>query len=117
MTNRYAKHQVFLKQVLLRLAVLQRDCRFWENATGKVRTDQGRWIKFGLKGSADIIGISDQGRFLSIEIKTGQAVQNEGQKNFEEMINKRNGLYIVFRDNEDIDTQIKRAFKEGPSNY
>lgn len=71
--------------------------RCWKNATGvtKIRTQV---IKFGLKGSADILGIvKPSGRFLAIECKTGQAVQSEFQKNFENMIKTSGGIYLVAR--------------------
>lgn len=52
-------------------------------------------VRFGLVGSADIIGIAVGGRFLAIEVKTGDAVQSKQQKNFERMITDFFGVYIL----------------------
>ena len=73
-------------------------CMAWSNNTGKVqckRTDA--WIKFGLKGSSDILGCY-KGLFLGVEVKTGGATQHDGQKRFEKMIRQIGGIYVVIRD-------------------
>jgi hypothetical protein len=56
-----------------------------------------RVIRFGLKGSSDIIGIY-KGRFLGIEVKTGNARQSKDQKRFQAMIDKMGGIYVVIRE-------------------
>ena len=57
-------------------------------------------MQYGLKGSADLTGITNLGIRLEIEIKTGKSVQSEAQKNFMEMIRAQNGIYIVCREND-----------------
>lgn len=76
-------------------------CRVWRNETGmalNIRTEQP--FHYGLKGSADIIGICN-GFFIAIECKTGNATQSEQQKNFQAMIEKFGGFYVVIRSKED----------------
>jgi hypothetical protein len=64
--------------------------------------DGQRIIKYGLVGSADILGILGPfGRFLAIEIKTGNAKQSKQQHAFEKMIISRGGLYFVYRSTEE----------------
>jgi hypothetical protein len=76
--------------------------RIWKNATGVAEQD-GRKIRFGLKGSADILGIiGGQGKFLAIEVKTGRGRQTKEQKAFQKMIENHGGLYILARSVEDV---------------
>jgi len=66
-------------------------------------------FKYGLKGSADIIGILDNGKFLAIEIKTGKATQSKEQKNFAAMIKKHSGHYFVCRKTDDALNFVKHC--------
>ena len=91
------KHQDTLKTALINLSQLEY-CRAWSNNTGVGRDLKSeRIIRFGLKGSSDIIGIY-KGRFLAVEIKTGNAVQSDQQKKFQKMVCKLGGIYVVIRD-------------------
>ena len=104
-------HQVVCKKVLINMSTPV--CRVWSNNTGMVKTDQGRVVKFGLKGSSDIIGIY-KGLFLGIEVKTGNAVQNIGQKRFEKMIGLMGGIYIIIT-NQNVEqclAIVEQAHKE-----
>lgn len=73
----------------------------WKNASGVAMAD-GRHIRYGLKGSPDIIGVIEGGRFLGIEVKTGCATQSPQQKKFQKIFEQLGGLYIVARSLEDI---------------
>ena len=70
--------------------------RVWANNTGMIKTDD-RVVKFGLKGSSDIIGIY-KGIFLGIEVKTGNAKQSKFQINFQKMVEKMGGIYVLITD-------------------
>ena len=88
-------HSKLVNELLLMIGRDFPNIRCWKNATGvtKVKT---RVIKFGLKGSADILGIiKPSGKLLAIECKTGQAIQSKFQKNFENMILDFGGIYLV----------------------
>ena len=67
------------------------------------------FFSYGLKGSADILGILRDGRLLAIEIKSGQARQSKVQKNFEKMINDFGGVYIVARSPEEALNSVKHC--------
>lgn len=55
-------------------------------------------VKFGLTGSADIIGlVAPYGRFLAIEVKDAKGRQSEQQKRFEEMVKSMGGIYFIAR--------------------
>jgi len=101
--SQYTAHQKLVQDILITLSQLSH-VRIWANSTGigRALTDDERVIKFGLKGSADIIGIigdekNPLGRFLAIEVKTGTGKQRPEQKAFQKMILSRGGLYILAR--------------------
>ena len=80
--------------------------RLWMNPTGAAYRN-GRLIRYGLKGSADITGIMPWGQRVEIEVKTGKATQKENQESFEKMILKNNGIYFVGRSVESVLNSLK----------
>jgi len=93
-------HAELVDAVLLRLGTLP-VCRVWKNATGAVKTPTG-FIKFGLKGSADILGLTSDGKLLAIECKSGSAVLSKHQRMFQRMVTKMDGRYLLCRDADNI---------------
>lgn len=69
----------------------------WRNNTGSYKTDAGHYVAYGLKGSADIIGMTSTGRFLAIEVKSSTGTLNPDQRLFRDAVMKNGGLYIVAR--------------------
>lgn len=68
----------------------------WRNNTGEL-PNNGRWMSFGHAGSADIIGLLPDGRFLAIECKSERGLLSEAQKLFRAKIQANNGVYVVIR--------------------
>ena len=66
---------------------------FWRNNVGRKHN-----LQFGLKGSADILGTTQQGIFFAIEVKDHKGKQSPEQKRFEEKVNANNAIYILARD-------------------
>jgi hypothetical protein len=65
----------------------------FRNNVGAFRDLTGRWIRTGLAvGSADLIGIRRDGRFLSVEVKTGKARLTADQRAWAEMILRFGGI-------------------------
>ena len=94
-------HTNLIKKTLLELS--KANCRAWQNDTGVALSIDGkRIIRFGLKGSSDIIGIHYTGKFISCEIKIGSDKLRSEQIAFKAMIEKMNGLYFLIRSEEDI---------------
>ena len=56
-------------------------CTAWRNNSGAIKIGK-RFIKFGLKGSPDIIGYNQKGRFIGVEIKIGTDQLSIEQTNF-----------------------------------
>jgi len=53
----------------------------WRNNTGALRSDD-RFVRFGFRGSSDIIGVLPGGRALFIEVKRKVGRLTEAQKEF-----------------------------------
>lgn len=102
--NRTKPHEELVRRILAEIGA-RKDLRVWKANTGAVKTD-GRFIRFGLPGMADITGILAGGRRLEIEVKTGSARQTTQQKNFQEMIEHFGGIYILARSVDDVTTVL-----------
>lgn len=67
----------------------------WSNATGAVHHD-GRMLRYGLKGSADILACIG-GRMVGIEAKVGRDAWRTPQRAFADALTRAGGLYILAR--------------------
>lgn len=67
----------------------------WSNATGAAKVD-GRMIRYGLPGSADILACVD-GRMIGIEAKVGRDAWRPKQRAFADALNRAGGTYILAR--------------------
>ncbi len=108
-------HTELVNATILKLGATEY-CRCWKNHVGtavrvswvkKLQTIHGYQIPadqlmkgllyYGQLGSADITGILSNGLSLWIECKTGTGSQTKVQRNFEKMIQKFRGVYMVVR--------------------
>lgn len=78
---------------------------FYRNNTGAFKTEWGGFVKFGAKGSPDIIAVI-KGLFVGIECKDKQT-QSEDQKQFQKSLEDAGGIYILAHSIDDI---IARGF-------
>ena len=67
----------------------------WRNNTGAVKTDE-RFIRYGYRGSADILGITQDGRMICIECKVKTKLSSY-QQAFLEEVKRRGGIAVVCR--------------------
>jgi hypothetical protein len=84
----------------------------WRNNTGAVKVEAqhgARFVRFGKKGSSDILGVLDDGRFMAIEVKGPKGKATFEQRDFLAEIAKRGGVAFVARSIEDVD---KHLFKK-----
>ena len=118
-----AEHDKVVNEIILTLGSTDM-CRVWRNETGKgikmsyymaCKKNEMSWesldrgiFSYGLKGSADILGILNDGRFLAIEVKTGNAKQSKIQKNFGAMIQKFGGVYMVCKNKKEALHNVKQ---------
>jgi hypothetical protein len=72
------------------------DLTIWRNNTGAAFDREGRMIKFGVKGQADISGIMKPlGTRIEIEVKRPGGKQRPEQKQYGQMIQDHGGIYLV----------------------
>lgn len=88
--------------------------RFWtgrvlHKADDQVTLGNSVMIPCGLAvGSADIIGICPDGRFLAVEVKTKTGRPTKEQLNFIEQVKKQNGIAGIARSVQDALDLIPR---------
>lgn len=72
------------------------------NNVGQMIDKDGRRVVYGWlgKGSADLLGMFN-GRFVAVEIKTPIGRQSPEQKLFQQLVEKRGGVYVLLRSVED----------------
>jgi hypothetical protein len=71
---------------------------------GLGQTLRGNIVKYGLKGSSDIVGVvGPHGKFLAIEIKTGGATHTKEQRSFETTVKLLGGYYVTLRTDQDLE--------------
>lgn len=79
------------------------DLRIWRANVLVAQDRNGRVIRAGIKGQADISGIMrPSGRRIEIECKTSTGRQSKEQKRWQAMIEWAGGLYILARRIEDV---------------
>lgn len=115
--SRLLSEKARLNDILIAVTALDRTCA-WRNNTGMawqghqrrarvgetVRVEPGmviltgaRTIRFGVAGSADIIG-AHAGHPLAVEVKDETGRQSEVQICFEQAWRKAGGIYVLARD-------------------
>lgn len=91
------------KQILEWLAY-QQGC-FWRNNSGATVAEykgKSRLIRFGMKGSADILGILPDGRFFACEVKKKPNKPTVDQQTFLDSISYWGGVAVVAYSLEDV---------------
>lgn len=80
----------------------------WNNPSGCVRIAPDRWLQFGKKRSADILGCLPGGRFLAVEVKAPRGRLTPEQRAFLEAIRGHGGLALVVRGWRELDAALRR---------
>ena len=94
------EHQI--QNAILREFGTRTDLRIWRANTGVARYGK-RVVRFGVPGQADLTGILPDGRRLEIEVKSATGRQSTDQKNYQQMIERLNGVYILARSVADVE--------------
>lgn len=78
-------------------------CYAWVNKTGGWKDSvTGRVIKYGLKGSSDIIAVRN-GKLICVECKSASGRMEPEQKLFRDRIQEKGGIYILARSVDDLE--------------
>lgn len=78
----------------------------WRNNTGALATGN-RFVRFGLQGSADIIGILPEGRFLAVECKAAKGKLSPAQEAFLARVRQEGGVAIVVHNLDELIEGLK----------
>lgn len=82
----------------------------WRNNTGAVQIAPGRFMRFGKKGSSDILGILPGGRLLCVECKAPKNGKlSPEQKQFLADVQGLGGLAVVVRGWWELDEALREA--------
>lgn len=99
---------VVLKRCMLEASRL--GCRVFRNHVGGFYAKDGSFHRTGLcKGSADLIGIAPNGKFLALEIKRKGGHVSREQEKFLAMVNKMGGIGAVVDDEKKIKNILDAA--------
>lgn len=101
-------HEVLIREIIFRLAGR---AKVWKQSTGATMIGE-RFIRFGVKGAADITGLLKGGVRLEVEVKTGSARQTPHQVEYQKMIEAMGGIYLVARDGEEFINQLEAICQE-----
>lgn len=83
---------------LIMVALSEAGCIVWRNNCGVLKNAAGIPIKFGLcVGSSDLIGITPDGRFLAVEVKTEKGKPTPDQIRFIEAVKRKGGIAGIAR--------------------
>jgi hypothetical protein len=93
-----------------------RQIKAWSNPSGAVRIRPNKFMSFGLKGSADILGCLPDGRFLAVEVKAAHGRLSPEQRQFLEDIKALGGLAVMVRGWKELDQALRVAeyVNDGP---
>ena len=101
-----------IQNAILREFGTRPDMRLWRSNTGAatyMRNGTKQRVSFGVPGAADITGILYDGRRVEIEVKSAVGRQSPDQKNYQAMIERFNGLYILARSVADVTDALRGA--------
>ena len=94
-----------IQKAILQFLGYVQDAFFWRNNTGAVKIvrNNGKkgFVKFGLKGSPDIIGCY-KGNFVAFEVKSAKGIASLEQKDFLNRIKKCGGYSFIVRSVDDV---------------
>jgi len=96
---------------ILRAFGTRRDVRLWRANAGVARIGR-RTVRFGLPGQADLTGILPEGKRLEIEVKSARGRQSRAQRDYQRMIERFGGVYVLARSVEDVRDAIRGYLRD-----
>ena len=104
-----------IQNAILRAFGTRPDLRIWRANVGVARIGR-RVVRFGVPGQADLTGVLPNGRRIEIEVKSPDGRQSEDQANFQRMIERFGGLYVLARSVDDVQKAIRSAIPNMEAN-
>jgi hypothetical protein len=90
---------------LPRLKAMGKIARYWRNNSGAYAVGEGRarrFVRFGEKGSPDVIGYLPDGRFMGLEVKKPSGCATPEQSEFIALATASGALCGVVRSVDDV---------------
>lgn len=103
MTQRSSQSEANIQRLIM-LALSEAGCLIWRNNTGAYTDPRsGFYIRYGVGGAggADLLGLTPDGRFLAVEVKSTKGRVSKNQQFFIDAVNKNNGIAGVCRSAQD----------------
>jgi hypothetical protein len=97
-----------IQNAIIREFGQRQDMRIWRQNTG-VASFGGRKVRFGVPGQADVTGVIVGGRRLEIEVKSATGRQSKEQADYQRIIERFGGLYILARSVQDVRDALLEA--------
>jgi hypothetical protein len=101
---------------IIRMFGSRSDMRIWRANTGVAR-HQTRTVRCGVPGQADLTGILPGGTRLEIEVKSPTGHQSPKQRNYEAMIRRFGGVYVLARSVDDVWRAIAPYVPSAPAKF
>ncbi len=80
----------------------------WRQNQGAIPLQNGGYRRFsGLKGVSDILGITNDGRFLAIEVKGPHGKMSKDQEDFQQAIADRGGVATCVRSVDELERDLR----------
>lgn len=80
----------------------------WRNNTGAYKNKKDQLVRYGKKGSADIIGILPDGRFLAVECKRKSGKASSDQLLFLSNIKANHGVACIVKSCDELMEVLKK---------
>ena len=100
-----------IQNAILREFGTRSEMRLWRQNTGVAHFGM-RTVAFGLPGQADLTGILPGGIRLEIEVKSPTGRQTPEQQNYQRMIERFGGVYVLARSVDDVWNAIGRYLND-----
>ena len=98
----------------IQIAVSELGCRVWRNNIGILQDRNGKYVCYGVcnPGGSDLIGFTNKGRFLAIEVKTEKGTVTTEQAQFILTVNQFGGIAFVARSVSEAVSILENIIKE-----
>jgi len=80
---------------------------FWRNNSGAYKSESGAFVRFGKKGTSDIVGVYPGGRFFAVECKKPGGKLSDEQIEFLKSVRLHGGVVCVAESVDDVDKCLR----------